>query len=187
MFRPKVLFPFLFTIMVLLPGTSFASRSIIENDMLLVPRVDVEGLSALQLAFHIVFADEYFFDLTDVAEASLSVANAASFDGAAMELDLFEIELANGDLFSARIGLVPAAAGLRFRLLEAHYLGNSGIPEPPVANYEEAESLYLQQCANCHGGEGQGTGAGPSLIGCANCGSLAAWQHWRAISARPCL
>lgn len=31
---------------------------------------------------------------------------------------------------------------------------------------------YLAQCASCHGGDGQGTPSGPTLVGCATCGSV---------------
>ncbi len=35
----------------------------------------------------------------------------------------------------------------------------------------EGEQLYVQQCASCHGGQGQGASA-PALVGCSRCDSL---------------
>ena len=173
MLRVKGLFPLLFVCFSLFTSSAQASRSTIENDALLIPRVDIEGYGALELVFHIVFEGEYYFDLAEAAQASQSISNAATFDGLAMELEVFEIELVNGDIYAARLGMASQEDGYRFRLLDAQYLGNEGTGIEPPPDTQQAELFYGQQCAACHGQQGQGTSAGPSLISCANCSSVA--------------
>lgn len=41
----------------------------------------------------------------------------------------------------------------------------------PVGDFENGRSIYEASCANCHGGDGTG-GVGPTLWGCASCGSV---------------
>lgn len=172
MSRIKDLIPLLFLGLTLFAGSAHASRSTVENDVLMIPRVDVEGYGALELVFHIAFDGEYFFDLTQAAPASPGVGNAATFDELAMELEVFEVELLNGERYMVRLGLATVSNGYRFRLLEAQFLGNDESDTEPSPDSQHAEALYEQQCAGCHGQLGQGTGTGPSLISCANCGSV---------------
>jgi len=151
-----------------------ASTSTIENNTLIVPRVDIEGYGALQLVFHLSFQGEYFFDLGDATPASESTENAGVFDASVMELELYEIQLETGELYTAKLGLVPDSTDFRFRILEAQQISSNDPPvDPPVPTSEETISTYQQQCATCHGISGQGSPVGPSLIACANCGSLA--------------
>lgn len=57
-----------------------------------------------------------------------------------------------------------AAAGLLF--LAAATPAPSGDPQPSGgAVRQDAASLYLQNCASCHGPQGQGGSGGPSLVG----------------------
>jgi hypothetical protein len=149
-----------------------AGRSTIENASLVIPRVDVDGYGALALSFTISYDTDYRFSLTSATEASLSVDNAAVFDPSVMEIEIFEIELANGDLYTARLGLIEEPDGMVFELIDAQPLtGSPTAPSTPVN--DQAVSLYGQLCVTCHGNTGQGTSAGPPLVACANCGSHA--------------
>ena len=65
MIRHKFLFPFLFLFSILTSGGLHANQSTIDGDVLLIPRVDVEGFGPLQISFHIVYQGEYFFDVAD--------------------------------------------------------------------------------------------------------------------------
>ena len=46
---------------------------------------------------------------------------------------------------------------------------NGGGTLPPVAS-AEGRAAYAAQCQSCHGADGNGTQAGPSLVACASCG-----------------
>lgn len=170
--RVKGLLALLVCVLLSLAPPVSASRAVIDTDALLIPRVDVEGLGALELLFQVTFEGDYYFDQVQVSEASLSTSNAATFDGLTMTLEIYEIELGNGDLYAATLGLHSLASGYRFRLLEASYPGNLNVGTEPSPDYKQADRLYSQHCAACHGPAGHGTRVGPSLIGCANCSSL---------------
>ena len=160
--------------LVFLASVANASTSTIENNTLVVPRVDIQGYGALQLVFHLSYQGEYFFDLGEASPASESTENAGVFDSSVMELELFEIQLESGEQYTAKLGLVPDSAGYRFRIIEAQQIGSNDPPaEPPEPTSEETIAVYQQQCATCHGVSGQGSPVGPSLIACANCASLA--------------
>ena len=83
--------------LVLLPfflsaNTAYGERSFIENGTLIIPRIDIAGEGALQLTFNLAFEQEVYFDLVDITEASLSVANSATFHADVWEIEVFEIE-----------------------------------------------------------------------------------------------
>ncbi|HEY7589805.1 MAG TPA: c-type cytochrome [Candidatus Limnocylindrales bacterium] len=64
-------------------------------------------------------------------------------------------------------GLLAAAvlaASLSFMAAAANPLAGVG-PELVGQVRDDAATLYLQNCASCHGRQGEGTAAGPSLIG----------------------
>ena len=136
-----------------------ASTSTIENNTLIVPRVDIEGYGALQLVFHLSFQGEYFFDLGDATPASESTENAGVFDASVMELELYEIQLETGELYTAKLGLVPDSTDFRFRILEAQQIGSNDPPvDPPVPTRIREQSheqwLYLSAvvglyCGSC--------------------------------------
>jgi ubiquinol-cytochrome c reductase cytochrome c subunit len=64
--------------------------------------------------------------------------------------------LAGGAILVAVVVVALASAGPRFAIAAT----------PPTGAIREVDaSLYLQNCASCHGPQGQGTAAGPSLVG----------------------
>lgn len=161
----------LLSALLLLSPDVEAGRSSIEADTLILPRIDVDGYGALELSFRIVFNGEYQFVLDTAQPASQSTDNSGSFDPSTMEIEVYEIQLENGDIYTAKLGLVSQQGEVVFGLTEAQKLG-AETPVNPPAN-QQASALYTQLCATCHGGNGQGTSVGPTLTACANCSNYA--------------
>lgn len=163
-----------------LGSLAFGSTSTISNNYLHVPRIDINEMGASELGFQVLLDDEYLFVLQDFSEASLSVANSGAFDGTSKILEIDEIELDNGDVYSARLLLRSQSPQVIFSLLNAELIYSANTPENTtgtVSNdssheYSEASiAIYLQDCSACHGANGSGTASAPALIACANCSS----------------
>ncbi|HEY0443417.1 MAG TPA: c-type cytochrome [Candidatus Limnocylindrales bacterium] len=61
--------------------------------------------------------------------------------------------------------LAAAAVAAGLMVVAAATPAPSGPPPSGGAVRNDAASLYLQNCASCHGPQGQGTAVGPSLVG----------------------
>jgi mono/diheme cytochrome c family protein len=149
-----------------------AQQSTITNDVLIVPRIDIVELGALELSFRIVFDTEYLLYLEEINETSLNVPNSGVFDPERLTLDLDEVMLESGESFALQLSVASSDGQYVFRINEAVPI-NSGQPLPgqlPEPS-DQAKVLYTAQCSSCHGSNGAGTSVGPSLIACANCGS----------------
>ena len=149
-----------------------AQQSTLSNDILVVPRIDIADLGALELSFRVVFDKEYLLFLDDINETSLNIPNSGAFDPEQLTLDIDEVMLESGDTYSLQLSLVSSEGEYIFRINEALPL-NSPAPQPGDSQppSDQAKVIYTAQCSNCHGSNGAGTSVGPSLIACANCGS----------------
>ena len=108
--------------------SAYASRSTVENGYLYIPRIDVDGYGALNLTFRIVFDTEYLLVLEDFIETSTAVSNSGVFDPIQSTIDVYEIELENGDVYWALLGLVSQSPQIIFRVLDAVKLANQFAP-----------------------------------------------------------
>ncbi|MFT4860834.1 MAG: cytochrome c553 [Pseudohongiellaceae bacterium] len=162
-------------------GAAQAQRSTLTNDLLVVPRIDIAELGALELSFRVAFEGEYLLFLEDISETSLNIPNSGVFDPQQLTLELDEVMLESGDAFSLQLSLVSSDEGYVFRISEALPL-SSGEPQSAdsPAPSDQAKVVYTAQCSNCHGASGNGTNVGPSLIACANCGSASGLAQYIA-------
>ncbi len=87
--------------------SAFAQRSRIEANHLIVPRIDVFGHGALRLDFRIVFDGEYRFLLEEALGASSETEPSGTFDPQQFTIDVYEIEIGNGDVYSVQLKLEP--------------------------------------------------------------------------------
>ena len=149
-----------------------AQRSTLTSDLLVVPRIDIAELGALELSFRVVFDSEYLLFLEGVTETTLNTPNSGAFDPQRLTLELDEVVLESGESFSLQLGLVSSDGGYVFRINEALPLSTSEPkPSDPLQPSDQAKVVYTAQCSGCHGGNGGGTSVGPALTACANCGS----------------
>jgi ubiquinol-cytochrome c reductase cytochrome c subunit len=63
------------------------------------------------------------------------------------------------------LAVAAAAAGLLFVAAASPAPTSSGQPAAGGAVRDDGAALYLQNCASCHGPQGQGSANGPTLIG----------------------
>jgi mono/diheme cytochrome c family protein len=124
-----------------------------DSQTLVIPRIDVEGYGSLKIT--LLLEDE--IDLTfSVLEAI--PADPGSSPGATYDLDsaLLAIPLAQADFqfYDLQLQLTP---GDLFQLSSAV---ESSLP---------GQENYNNQCASCHGIDGQGGAVTVSMINCANC------------------
>ncbi len=157
----------------LLVSEAQAQQSTIQNDMLIVPRIDIAELGALELGFRIVYDTEYLLFLEDISDASLNIENSGVFDPQRLTIELDEVVLQSGESFALELSLAPGEGDYVFRIdeaipLDTNQTGNNGATPEPT---DQAKVLYTTQCSSCHGSSGTGTSVGPSLIACANCSS----------------
>lgn len=155
-----------------------AERSTIEDGVLFVPRVDIDGYGAMALTFRIVFEDDYRLVLESAEQTSLGVANSGVFDPTTRVIEVDEVQLASGQVYRVRLGMLDDSRQVVFEILEALELGGGEpvpAPVPPAGGGvidAAAQAQYNQLCAGCHGEGGGGTAVGPALTACANCGTM---------------
>jgi hypothetical protein len=156
-----------------------AARSTIEDGYLFVPRIDLDGYGAMALSFRIVFEDEYRLLLESAEQTSLGVSNSGAFDATTQIMEIDEVQLESGQVYSVRLGMVSDFGQATFAILEATELTGEPVsptptpPPSPGGNIDTAaEAVYNQQCAGCHALDGAGTAVGPALTACANCGTM---------------
>lgn len=178
-FSFKALLAFIIAISTCSMAVAQTSRSLIDDGFLYVPRIDVDGYGALELSFRIVFDQEYLLILESADETSLSVQNSGVFDPDQLTIDVDEVELETGDLYAVQLALMSRSEQIIFSVANAVLL-NPDPDQDPVDNPSEEPDqlpssetieLYSSNCSGCHGIEGAGGSAGPSLLACANCTS----------------
>ena len=121
----------LFACLVSFPLTVQADRSTVEDGMLVVPRIDIDGYGAMEIAFRIVFDDEYRLVLESAVETSATVSNSGVYDPVTGRILIDEVELTNGELYSVELEQLAESSEPLFAVVEAIALD----PEPaPVSS-----------------------------------------------------
>ena len=109
---------------------AYAGRSPFHDGYLVVPRIDVNGYGALRLVFQLQVGDEYLFILEQYNEASLSVPNSGVFDPVQLTIDIDEISLWTGELYSAQLRLETLSPQIAFSISNVVHLN----PQLPLSN-----------------------------------------------------
>ena len=124
-----------------------------EVDTLYIPRIDVEGYGALQIALKLEDAETFTFSVVEAVEAQPGLTPGATFD---LDTLILDIPLAHADFefFSLQLQLAP---GDLFQLTLADSTSITG------------QEDYNALCADCHGSDGQGGIVSVSLVNCAIC------------------
>lgn len=169
-----------FLLSMVLASTAFASRSIVDDGFLIVPRIDIEGYGAMELSFRIVHDGQYRLLLEQAVETSTAISNSGVWDPEAASISIDEVELEGGEMYAVELVQLPGIDQPVFEIAQAIEItsANSGNETPvtvqPETPSQEASDLFIEQCSNCHGIDGSGTAIAPSLIACASCGSASA-------------
>ena len=178
----KILSSVLLTITLIMSSSSaLASRSTLANGYLTVPRIDVDGYGALELSFRLEFNEQYLLVLEQAMETSMSISNSGVFDPVEFRIELDEVELPSGKLYSAQLQLISDEGQFIFSIADTidlnpdHQAGGTATEYEPS---EEALALYDQQCSGCHGENGTGVSGSPSLAACANCSNESALSNY---------
>ncbi len=169
---PKALAQAVFLLLLLCSTSALAGRSTLANGYLSVPRIDIDGYGAMELVFRLEFDNEYLLILEEAVETSTGIPNSGVFDPVQQTIDIDEIELPGGEVYSVRLRLLNSQSEFVFAISDAVQLNPNEEPNPQPSTFEpsaEALSLYGQQCSGCHGTSGTGVAGNPSLSACANC------------------
>lgn len=177
----KMFLPILALVLLLISNLALAERSTLANGYLSIPRIDIDGYGAMELIFRLEFNEQYLLVLEEAVETSSSIANSGVFDPVQLTIDVDEIELPGGKLYSAQLQLVSSDGQFIFSIADAVDLNADQQPSDAPAEYQpsaEALTLYVQQCSSCHGESGTGVSGNPSLAACANCTSESALSNY---------
>lgn len=177
----KVFLPVLALLLVLSSNSAVAGRSTLANNTLSVPRIDIDGYGAMELIFRLEFNEQYVLVLEDAVETSTAISNSGVFDPIRQSIDIDEIELPGGKLYSAQLQLVSSDGQFVFSIAEAVDLNPDHQPGEQPTDYQpssEALELFAQQCSSCHGESGTGVSGNPSLVACANCSNESALSNY---------
>ena len=170
----KVFLAILAFVLLLTSSSALAGRSSLVNGYLSIPRIDIDGYGAMELIFRLEFKEQYLLVLEEAVEASSAMSNSGVFDPVLQTIDVDEIELPSGKLYSAQLQLMSSEEQFIFSIADAVDLNPGQQQNEQQVEYQpsvEVLALYAQQCANCHGGSGAGVSGNPSLAACANCAS----------------
>jgi cytochrome c553 len=177
----KALIPILALAILFLSNIAVAQRSILSDGYLSVPRIDIDGYGAMELIFRLEFIDQYVLVLEEAVETSIAIANSGVFDPLQSTIDVDEIELPGGKLYSVQLRLLSSEEQYIFSIADVVDLNPEQQPAGSSSQYEpssEALALYTQQCSSCHGSSGTGVAGNPSLAACANCSSESALSNY---------
>lgn len=161
---------------VLFSSLLFAEPAIIQNNQLVVPRVDFSDMGPVEIRFDINTSDgislvtDSYIDADPVSELS------GIFDEATGSLELFEVRLPGGKSWWAMLEMVSPDDNETFVLRAVQPLTNEE-PAPNPDNHDAQGEFYDANCASCHGESGLGTPIAPSLVSCANCNSFIQLQE----------
>lgn len=178
----RKILPFLLAGVLLLASSSVAGgRSTLSDGSLLLPRIDFDGYGAMELQFRLEFDDQYVLVLEQAVAASIGIANSGVFDPSLNTIDVDEIELPNGELYSVQLRLLSSDGEFVFSIHDAVHLNQNAQPQASTGGYQasaEVVALYTQQCSGCHGVNGTGVAGNPSLAACANCSAASALSNY---------
>ncbi len=159
----------------LFANSALAGRATVEDGVLYVPRIDIDGYGAMEISFRIVYDSEYRLQLESAQETSTSVENSGVYDADLGHLIIDEVELESGAVYQVELEQLVDSDESVFTIVQALEIeSSSSNPSVPVQNTEPDTAsgvLFAQQCSNCHGTDGAGTAIAPSLIACASCSS----------------
>ncbi len=125
-----------------------------ENNILTVPRIDVEGYGSLRLELALQDESSLTFSLLTAVDADSSLTPGATYDLSSSTLSIPLVQ-AESEFYSLEMQLTPQEL---FQVIVADATTLPGQDE------------YNAQCADCHGVDGQGGLVAVSLVNCANCG-----------------
>lgn len=126
-----------------------------EENTLHIPRIDVEGYGSLQLELLLQDESTLTFSLLSAVDADSSLTPGATYDLSNSVLSVPLVQ-ADTEFYALELQLQP---GDLFQVLTADTTELTGQQE------------YNEQCASCHGVDGQGAAVAVSLVNCANCSS----------------
>ncbi len=172
----------LFVVLLLsVPSMAQPGRSVVDDGLLYVPRIDFNLFGAMELTFRLVWDDGYFLELESLEETLSSTRSAGVYDPLARTLELDEVQLESGEIYAVSLTQLEQSSTMVFAIAEAVLLQSVESGNEPVDGGGSGEpgaaasaSLYAQQCSTCHGADGAGTPVGPALVACANCSSESA-------------
>lgn len=107
------------TLAIAYPLSVHAQRSSIENNNLLIPRIDIVDSESLELTFRIELEEEYSFILEEASASAQGSSRSGIYDSDSQLLVLNEIELESGDVYSASLHLASQDPEIVFRLSDA--------------------------------------------------------------------
>ena len=150
--------------LLLLLGTSMLAPALaqtgnslpyFETDSIHIPRIDVQGYGSLKLS--LVLKDEaaLTFNVSEAVDAEANITPGATFDLTTQVLDI-PILRVEQEFYAVQLHMMPDEV---FQLTTAEL---TSLP---------AQQEYAQQCASCHGADGQGGSVPVPLIDCGNCSS----------------
>jgi len=127
-----------------------------ESQTLTIPRIDVENYGSLQVTLQLQDADAMTFSILEAVTAAGGLNPSATFDLSSEQL---AVPLANVSFEFYELQFQLVGENL-FQLTNASTVSITG------------QDDYNNQCASCHGVDGQGGLVAVSMVNCANCGSL---------------
>jgi len=133
-----------------------ASTPYFENQILTIPRIDVEGYGALNVTFKLLDADALTFSILAAVAADASVAPGGTFSLSSGVLDLPMVRV-DGNFYDVQMQLKP---GDTFQLIGADDVVFAGLED------------FQNQCAGCHGDDGLGGTQPVPLVDCSRCGDI---------------
>ena len=108
----------LFAATLVLTSSSWAlaDRSHIESDTLTIPRVNVSKSEAYELVFRIELNEEYEFVLEQAKELTEESSTSGTYAAVAQTLILNQIEIDNGEVYTATLELVTQSPQVVFKV-----------------------------------------------------------------------
>lgn len=144
----------------LFPALSLAqaggSIPYIDNNVLHIPRIDVEGYGALEVELVLIDEANLIYALSAADTTDAAFAPGATFD---LDTNVLSIPLLQVDDLFLSVEMVLQQ--------DTQFQVTSSV-ETTLVGQED----YNTQCASCHGEDGQGAAVAVSLVNCANCGDL---------------
>lgn len=153
-----------------------AEPATIQNQQLVVPRVDFSDMGPVEIRFDINTGDGISLVTDSYIEADSATELSGVFDEATGSLELFEVRLPGGKSYWAMLEMVSPDDNETFVLRQVQPLT---IEETPSnnENHDAQGEYYDANCASCHGETGLGTPIAPALVSCANCNSFIQLQE----------
>ena len=177
----KIILPVLALVLILISNSALAARSTLANGYLSIPRIDIDGYGAMELIFRLEFNEQYLLVLEEAVETSTAISNSGVFDPIQLSIEIDEIELPGGKLYSAQLQLLSREGQFIFSIADAVDLNPDHQTNEQPADFQptaEAVELFIEQCSSCHGESGTGVSGNPSLAACANCADESALSNY---------